>query len=230
MTGTNGKTTTTSMLAEIVERSGRSGAACGNIGLPVLDAMRATPRVDVLCAELSSFQLHWAPSVRPAAGVVLNIADDHLDWHGGFEAYAEAKTGALRGDIGVVGLDDAVASTLSTAGRRVGFTLAPPEDGQLGVEDGRLVDRGSAPASWSRPTPSGRRAPRGWPTPWPRRPSPWRSGCPATPSGRPCATSVPVPTAARWSPSATESSSSTTPRPPTRMPRRPRCPRSAGWC
>ncbi|WP_168707629.1 UDP-N-acetylmuramoyl-L-alanine--D-glutamate ligase [Gordonia paraffinivorans] len=141
VTGTNGKTTTTSMLAEIVERSGRSGAACGNIGLPVLDAMRATPRVDVLCAELSSFQLHWAPSVRPAAGVVLNIADDHLDWHGGFEAYAEAKTGALRGDIGVVGLDDAVASTLSTAGRRVGFTLEPPEDGQLGVEDGRLVDR-----------------------------------------------------------------------------------------
>ncbi|MEO9327597.1 UDP-N-acetylmuramoyl-L-alanine--D-glutamate ligase [Gordonia aurantiaca] len=141
VTGTNGKTTTTSMLAEIVERSGRSGAACGNIGLPVLDAMRATPRVDVLCAELSSFQLHWAPSVTPAAGVVLNIADDHLDWHGGFDAYAEAKTGALRGGIGVVGLDDAVASGLSAAGRRVGFTLHAPEDGQLGVSDGHLVDR-----------------------------------------------------------------------------------------
>ncbi|GAB85948.1 UDP-N-acetylmuramoyl-L-alanine--D-glutamate ligase [Gordonia rubripertincta] len=141
VTGTNGKTTTTSMLADIVERSGRAGAACGNIGLPVLDAMRATPRVDVLCAELSSFQLHWAPSVAPAAGVVLNVADDHLDWHGTFDAYALAKAGALRGDIAVVGLDDAVASGLPGAGRRVGFTLNPPQDGQLGVEDGQLVDR-----------------------------------------------------------------------------------------
>ncbi|GAC51986.1 UDP-N-acetylmuramoyl-L-alanine--D-glutamate ligase [Gordonia amicalis] len=141
VTGTNGKTTTTSMLADIVERSGRAGAACGNIGLPVLDAMRATPRVDVLCAELSSFQLHWAPSVRPAAGVVLNVAEDHLDWHGTFDAYASAKAGALCGDIAVVGLDDPVASGLPGAGRRVGFTLGPPQDGQLGVEDGRLVDR-----------------------------------------------------------------------------------------
>ncbi|TSD98577.1 UDP-N-acetylmuramoyl-L-alanine--D-glutamate ligase [Gordonia rubripertincta] len=141
VTGTNGKTTTTSMLADIVERSGRAGAACGNIGLPVLDAMRATPRVDVLCAELSSFQLHWAPSVAPAAGVVLNVADDHLDWHGTFDAYALAKAGALRGHISIVGLDDAVASGLPGAGRRVGFTLNPPQDGQLGVEDGQLVDR-----------------------------------------------------------------------------------------
>ncbi|MBD0860088.1 UDP-N-acetylmuramoyl-L-alanine--D-glutamate ligase [Gordonia sp. zg691] len=141
VTGTNGKTTTTSMLAGIIDASGRAGAACGNIGLPVLDAMRATPRVDVLCAELSSFQLHWAPSIRPDAGVVLNIADDHLDWHGTFEAYATAKAGALRGAISVVGLDDAVASGLPASGRRVGFTLGPPGPGQLGVVDGQLVDR-----------------------------------------------------------------------------------------
>ncbi|WP_308192493.1 UDP-N-acetylmuramoyl-L-alanine--D-glutamate ligase [Gordonia sp. 'Campus'] len=141
VTGTNGKTTTTSMLAGIVEASDRTGAACGNIGLPVLEAMRATPRVDVLCAELSSFQLHWAPSVRPDAGVVLNVAEDHLDWHGSFDSYAMAKAGALRGAVSVVGLDDAVASGLPTSGRRVGFTLARPTEGELGVADGWLTDR-----------------------------------------------------------------------------------------
>ncbi|MDL9937404.1 UDP-N-acetylmuramoyl-L-alanine--D-glutamate ligase [Gordonia sp. ABSL1-1] len=141
VTGTNGKTTTTSMLADIVAASGRSGAACGNIGLPVLDAMRMQPRVEVLCAELSSFQLHWAPSVRPDAGVVLNVADDHLDWHGSFAAYAAAKAGALTGTVGVVGLDDEVASGLAVTGRRVGFTLDEPADGELGVVDGMLTDR-----------------------------------------------------------------------------------------
>ncbi|MEE3852447.1 UDP-N-acetylmuramoyl-L-alanine--D-glutamate ligase [Gordonia sp. LSe1-13] len=141
VTGTNGKTTTTSMLAEIVAGGGLAGAACGNIGLPVLDAMRAEPRVDVLCAELSSFQLYWAPSVAPDAGVVLNVADDHLDWHGSFDAYAEAKAIALQGRVGVVGLDDAVASRLPVVGRRVGFTLGTPAAGELGVTDGRLVDR-----------------------------------------------------------------------------------------
>ncbi|MDL9944412.1 UDP-N-acetylmuramoyl-L-alanine--D-glutamate ligase [Gordonia sp. ABSL11-1] len=150
VTGTNGKTTTTSMLAEIVDAAGLAGAACGNIGLPVLDAMQQEPRVDVLCAELSSFQLHWAPSVSPDAGVVLNIADDHLDWHGSFDAYAEAKTIALHGAIGVVGLDDRVASALPVAGRRVGFTLGAPGDDELGIVDGTLVDRAFGPDRESR--------------------------------------------------------------------------------
>lgn len=141
VTGTNGKTTTTSMLTDIVIEGGRSAAACGNIGLPVLDAMTSEPRVDVLCAELSSFQLHWAPSITPDAGVVLNVADDHLDWHGSFAAYAADKQTALRGAVGVVGLDDAVASGLPVAGRRVGFTLGEPAPGELGVVDGDLVDR-----------------------------------------------------------------------------------------
>ncbi|MYR05214.1 UDP-N-acetylmuramoyl-L-alanine--D-glutamate ligase [Gordonia sp. SID5947] len=151
VTGTNGKTTTTSMLTEIVVGAGRSAAACGNIGLPALDAMRQTPRVDILCAELSSFQLHWAPSVAPDAGVVLNIADDHLDWHGSFDAYAEAKGAALRGAVGLVGLDDRTASSLPVAGRRVGFTLEPPRDGELGVTDAQIVDRAFGPPGTARP-------------------------------------------------------------------------------
>lgn len=143
VTGTNGKTTTTSMLFSILESAGLDAAACGNIGLPVLDALRQSPRPSVLAVELSSFQLFWAPSVRPAAGVVLNIAEDHLDWHGGMDGYTEAKARALTGDVAVVGLDDERSAALartSPAERVVGFRLAEPSPGELGVVEGTLVD------------------------------------------------------------------------------------------
>ncbi len=80
VTGTNGKTTTTSMLFAMLEAAGLRAVLCGNIGDPVLDLLDRP--ADVLAVELSSFQLHWAPSLRPEAGVVLNVAEDHLDWHG----------------------------------------------------------------------------------------------------------------------------------------------------
>ncbi|SIS20577.1 UDP-N-acetylmuramoyl-L-alanine--D-glutamate ligase [Williamsia sterculiae] len=147
ITGTNGKTTTTSMTAAILDVSGASAVACGNIGLPVLDALQLDPRVDVLAVEMSSFQLHWAPSVVPAAGVVLNVAEDHLDWHGSFAAYAAAKSGALRGPVSVIGIDDPGAASLAprVAGRSVGITLDAPIAGQLGVVDGTLVDAAFGP-------------------------------------------------------------------------------------
>lgn len=142
ITGTNGKTTTTSMLASILAAAGISGAACGNIGLSVLDALTATPRVDVLAIELSSFQLHWAPSVRPRAGVVLNIAEDHLDWHGGMGAYAQAKAQVLTGEVAVLGLDDERAAALApAAARSIGFRLGEPGPDELGMLDGHIVDR-----------------------------------------------------------------------------------------
>ncbi|QBJ94870.1 UDP-N-acetylmuramoyl-L-alanine--D-glutamate ligase [Rhodococcus sp. ABRD24] len=148
VTGTNGKTTTTSMLHSILEAAGVSSAACGNIGLPVLDALRAQgPRVDVLAVELSSFQLYWAPSVCPDAGVVLNIAEDHLDWHGGMQGYVDAKAQALTGAIAVVGLDDEAAARLASRprdGHTVGFRLGAPDVGQLGVRGGMLIDRAFA--------------------------------------------------------------------------------------
>ena len=148
VTGTNGKTTTTSMVEAIVSASPRSVAACGNIGLPVLDALTLDPRVDVLAVELSSFQLYWAPSVVPDAGVVLNIAEDHLDWHGSMDAYVSAKSGALRGPIAIVGADDPVAGMLSATapgGRTVAVRLGEPAVGEVGVRDGRLVDRAFGP-------------------------------------------------------------------------------------
>lgn len=144
VTGTNGKTTTTQMTHSILRAAGIASVACGNIGTPILDALRRNPGPQVLAVELSSFQLHWAPSVRPEAGVVLNVAEDHLDWHGGLDAYAAAKARALTGRVGVVGLDDAVAAALarkSKARRTVGFRIGVPADGELGVVDGKLLDR-----------------------------------------------------------------------------------------
>ncbi|MCK7675221.1 UDP-N-acetylmuramoyl-L-alanine--D-glutamate ligase [Corynebacterium pygosceleis] len=145
VTGTNGKTTTTAMCAAMMDRGPGTAAAVGNIGVSVGDALTAEPRVDVLVAELSSFQLHWAPTLRPDAGALLNLADDHIDWHGSFDGYADAKLRALRGTYAVIGADDPeVVSRVPAAGgtgtTTVGFTLGVPETGQLGVVDGNLVD------------------------------------------------------------------------------------------
>ena len=142
VTGTNGKTTTTSMLHAMLVAGGRRAVLCGNIGNPVID-MLAEP-AELLAVELSSFQLHWAPSLLPEVGAVLNVAEDHLDWHGSMEAYAADKARALDGRVAVAGLDDPVASALLThaaAPVRAGFRLGEPSAGELGVRDGALVDR-----------------------------------------------------------------------------------------
>ncbi|BBY15413.1 UDP-N-acetylmuramoyl-L-alanine--D-glutamate ligase [Mycolicibacterium litorale] len=145
VTGTNGKTTTTSMLYAILRAAGRRAVLCGNIGNPVLDVL-AEP-AEILAVELSSFQLHWAPSLRPDAGVVLNVAEDHLDWHGSMTAYARDKARVLDGRVAVVGLDDPMAAGLLTTAAapvRAGFRLGPPVAGELGVRDGWLVDNAFA--------------------------------------------------------------------------------------
>jgi UDP-N-acetylmuramoylalanine--D-glutamate ligase len=142
VTGTNGKTTTTSMLQAMLVAAGLDSRLCGNIGNPVLDELREP--ADVLAVELSSFQLHWAPSVRPEAGALLNIAEDHLDWHGTLSDYAAAKANVLRGRVAVAGLDDPRAAELLAAAPapvRVGFRLGEPAAGELGVRDGVLIDK-----------------------------------------------------------------------------------------
>jgi UDP-N-acetylmuramoylalanine--D-glutamate ligase len=148
VTGTNGKTTTTSMLHAMLVAGGRSSVLCGNIGSPVLDVLDGSAQPsDFLAVELSSFQLHWAPSLRPEAGVVLNIAEDHLDWHSTMAEYTAAKARVLGGRVAVVGLDDARAAALldtAAAPIRVGFRLGEPAAGELGVRDGLLVDRAFA--------------------------------------------------------------------------------------
>ncbi|HEV2781986.1 MAG TPA: UDP-N-acetylmuramoyl-L-alanine--D-glutamate ligase [Actinophytocola sp.] len=140
VTGTNGKTTTIGMLEAVLNAAGLDAVACGNVGLPVIDAVLAGHRV--LAVELSSFQLHWQSSLRPKASVVLNVAEDHLDWHGSLDDYAAAKGKIYAGaEVAVFNADD-VWSTLLSAGHgdRVGFTLDEPGDHRFGIVDGWLVD------------------------------------------------------------------------------------------
>ncbi|GAA2355903.1 UDP-N-acetylmuramoyl-L-alanine--D-glutamate ligase [Saccharopolyspora halophila] len=142
VTGTNGKTTTVTMLESILRAAGADVVACGNVGLPVVDAVRAGNRV--LAVELSSFQLHWQQALRPKAAVVLNLADDHLDWHGSLEAYGAAKAKIFEGnEVAVANADDEWSVRLAAGAglRRVSFTLGEPGPGQLGVADAELVDR-----------------------------------------------------------------------------------------
>ncbi|MFJ5722610.1 UDP-N-acetylmuramoyl-L-alanine--D-glutamate ligase [Streptomyces sp. NPDC093149] len=149
VTGTNGKTTTVRMLASILEAAGLRTAAVGNIGVSLLDAVLGDEKYDVLAVELSSFQLHWAPSLRAHSAAVLNLAPDHLDWHGSMEAYVADKGRIYEGNrIACVynaaekATEDLVREADVEEGcRAIGFTLATPGPSQLGVVDGILVDR-----------------------------------------------------------------------------------------
>jgi UDP-N-acetylmuramoylalanine--D-glutamate ligase len=149
VTGTNGKTTTVQMLRAILAAAGERAVAAGNIGHPLVDAVLADPPPDVLAVELSSFQLHYTHSVRAEAAALLNITEDHLDWHGGFAQYMADKARVLDGAQRAVvhNADDPVVAdvveraALATGCRRVAFTLHAPAPGMLGVESGALVDR-----------------------------------------------------------------------------------------
>lgn len=143
VTGTNGKTTTTSMLAAMMNEGGFTAKAVGNIGIPVSEALVAKNRIDVLVAELSSFQLHWSPTFTPDAGVVLNLAEDHIDWHGSMRDYALAKMEVLKGKVAIIGADDPYLVQLTSEADLsglIGFTVNEPATGQLGVKAGELVD------------------------------------------------------------------------------------------
>ncbi|MDO8120913.1 UDP-N-acetylmuramoyl-L-alanine--D-glutamate ligase [Isoptericola sp. b490] len=148
VTGTNGKTTTVGMLAAICSAAGLDAPAVGNVGTPVVEAATA-PQHDVLAVELSSFQLHFTASMRARAAAVLNVAADHLDWHGSFEAYAAAKARIYHGvevacvyDAGDPLLEGMVRDAdVADGARAVGVTLGVPGPGQLGVVDDVLVDR-----------------------------------------------------------------------------------------
>ncbi|BAM27831.1 UDP-N-acetylmuramoyl-L-alanine--D-glutamate ligase [Corynebacterium ulcerans] len=143
VTGTNGKTTTTAMLEAIMKRAGVKAHAVGNIGVSVAEALSSAERIDVFVAELSSFQLHWSEQLIPDVGILLNLADDHIDWHGSFDSYAAAKAKVLRAPIAIAGVDNEhVARLLSTTQTQklVEFTAADPCAGQLGVRNKMIVD------------------------------------------------------------------------------------------
>ncbi|MHC0432110.1 UDP-N-acetylmuramoyl-L-alanine--D-glutamate ligase [Streptomyces sp. O3] len=153
VTGTNGKTTTTQMLASILTAAGLRTTAVGNIGTPIIDVVLGDEAYDVLAVELSSYQLHWAPSLRAHSAAVLNLAPDHLDWHGSMEAYAADKGRIYEGNqvacvynVADPATEDLVREADVEEGcRAIGFTLGTPGPSELGVVDGILVDRAFVP-------------------------------------------------------------------------------------
>ena len=146
VTGTNGKTTTVRMLEAILRAAGQRALAVGNVGVSIIDAVTGPVPHDVLAVELSSYQLHWSSTLVPDAGALLNLAPDHLDWHGSMGGYALTKTKVWDSPVAIGNVDDEYVARLLAGvesraqGRKVGFTLNVPSAGQLGVADGVLVD------------------------------------------------------------------------------------------
>ena len=155
ITGTNGKTTTTRLTASLLVEGGLRAAPCGNIGVPVLDAVRDPAGFDVLVVELSSHQLWYLGQSRaegelfPYASVCLNLADDHLVWHGSAAAYRDAKATVYRNTrVACVynKADEATRIMVEEAevvegARAIGFDLGMPGPSDLGLVEGLIVDR-----------------------------------------------------------------------------------------
>ena len=144
VTGTNGKTTVTTLIVAMLDAAGVAALGAGNIGFALLDA--ADAEADVLVVEVSSFQLACTTEAfRPGVAVLLNVAPDHLDWHGSFGEYAAAKSRVFANqrerDLLVFNGDDEVASRLAEVApaRRVAFTLESDANA-FRIEEGALVD------------------------------------------------------------------------------------------
>ncbi|MCW2815272.1 MAG: murD [Nocardioides sp.] len=157
VTGTNGKTTTTQMLDAILRAAGLNSIAAGNVGLPIVEAVMDPAPYDVFAVELSSFQLHYTESMSAQAAVVLNLAEDHLDWYAGdwlggrsgLDEYAADKGRVYRNvqKACVYNVADPATEALVReadvveGARAVGFTLGMPGVGMLGLVEDILVDR-----------------------------------------------------------------------------------------
>nr|WP_026554204.1 UDP-N-acetylmuramoyl-L-alanine--D-glutamate ligase [Arthrobacter sp. 35W] len=149
ITGTNGKTTTTTMVESMLQAAGLRAIAAGNIGTPILDAVRDPEGYDALAVELSTFQLHWTESMEPLSSVCLNLAEDHVDWHGTFEAYAADKAKVYANtkvacvyNVEQIETERMVQEAEVAEGcRAIGFTTGMPAISMVGVVEGMLVDR-----------------------------------------------------------------------------------------
>lgn len=146
ITGTNGKTTTVGMVESIFKAAGLQAIACGNVGTPVIEVVTGEHFYDYLIVELSSFQLYWSSTLELDAAALLNIDDDHLDWHGDFDSYLGAKLKIFDGakSILINGDDPRLHNATDALARQreiATFTLQVPQFGQLGLVEDLLVDR-----------------------------------------------------------------------------------------
>ena len=152
VTGTDGKTTTVGMLSAILSAAGLDAPAVGNIGSPTITTV-LEGRADVMAVELSSFQLHTTRTLSPLAAACLNLAPDHLDWHGGLAAYGadKARIYARTRRAAVYNTADAATRAMveqadvAEGCLAVGFTLAAPVLGQVGMVEDLMVDRALNP-------------------------------------------------------------------------------------
>ena len=149
VTGTNGKTTTCELTAAMLAAEGHRAVACGNIGNPILDAIRDPEGFDFLVVELSSFQLHYLGVIHPLASAFLNLAEDHLDWHGDMQSYFEAKSKIYLGTEVAIVFNEQDPKTLEAAQqadvlegcRAIAFSLFTPQKSAVGFVEDILVDR-----------------------------------------------------------------------------------------
>ena len=149
ITGTNGKTTTTQLAAAMLEAGGNRVAACGNIGVPILDCVRDPEGFDFLVVELSSFQLHYLDAIEPEASALLNLDLDHIDWHGSFDAYAATKGKIYQNTVTAAIYNRRDARTqelLENADvvegcRAIGFSVGVPGPSDIGFSEDILCDR-----------------------------------------------------------------------------------------
>jgi UDP-N-acetylmuramoylalanine--D-glutamate ligase len=149
ITGTNGKTTVTQLVEKMLLSAGIKAAACGNIGIPILDVIRDPANFDVLVVELSSFQLEYINNIEPLASVVLNLAEDHLDWHGDMKQYGLTKGKIYNNtkvccvyNVGDKTTTELLQSALNTdSAQAVGFTVNTPAPNEVGWVEDILADR-----------------------------------------------------------------------------------------
>jgi len=144
LTGTNGKTTTVEMTAAMLRESGLNAVACGNVGQTVIECVAGDENYEVLVLELSSFQIHWLRDAKFDSVAILNIADDHVDWHGSFDEYARVKVSLLEhAQVGILNAEDfeVFNRTKEWSGKKVYFSVDTPAPGEVGVVEELLIDR-----------------------------------------------------------------------------------------
>ena len=162
ITGTNGKSTTTALVAHILRQAGRDVAMGGNIGVPIL-ALPAPAQNRIHVVECSSYQIDLAPSLNPSVGALLNITPDHLDRHGTLEHYAAIKERLVaQADVALIGVDDepcrAIAARLKARGHGDVVTIGcePGRGVDISFDNHRIVDTrgGRSRDVWLKKAPS----------------------------------------------------------------------------
>ena len=149
VTGTNGKTTVVSMLEQMLRAAGLRAVAAGNVGLALIEAVLDPRGYDVIALELSSFQLHWSTHIHAHASAILNVSDDHVDWHGSALEYAKAKGKIFEGTqiACLYNLHDPATRTLlenadvAEGCRAIGVGVSAPGPSEIGRVEDILVDR-----------------------------------------------------------------------------------------